>query len=58
MNKSNEETIRRLQECHDTNPILTEEHKQAIQDGIAAIRKDQLMEAVIKLAPVLGSEKR
>lgn len=55
MNKSNEESIHRLQECHDTNPALTEGHKHAIQDGIAALRKDQLMEALIKLAPVLGS---
>jgi hypothetical protein len=51
----NQQNIRTLQQCHDTNPNLTGEDKAAIQAGITALRKDQVMEVLTKLLPLLGT---
>jgi hypothetical protein len=52
--KDKQRSIRILQKCHDTNATLADEDKEAIKAGITALRKDQLMEVVERLLPLLG----
>jgi hypothetical protein len=46
--------IRTLEEFCDANKELTEEQKTAIKAGIVALKKDQILEAIKLLVPLLG----
>ena len=51
---SKEEIIQILQHILDTEANMTEQKRMALQESIAAVKKDQTMEAVQLLLAFLG----